>query len=268
MASISSTSSSAFHREQLSGSIRSSGFCSRRRGKRSKTRGSCPPAAGQRDRRVRRDVDQRVERPTPSSRHRCRRCHPSGSTENRVAASCVTRGAGRAGRGHRVPNPPADPSQSCRQCPRVGVAVNGYVPRRYDGRIEVMWAEAEPFDPRTWQMVGPDVRLTPVAGNHNTCVTTQVASLGGFPCPRAPRGAGIGCPAARRIAGPSPPAQIPAGIGTAGVRSRGGGVSTRPGGARCLAYQSAGSLSPALSVPSSAPGRRRVLWQALPRLLH
>ena len=59
------------------------------------------------------------------------------------------------------------------------LAINGYVPQYYDGRVECMWAEAEPFETRTWAIAASDVRLKPVAGNHNTCVTTQVASLGG-----------------------------------------------------------------------------------------
>lgn len=158
------------------------------------------------------------ERPTPSSSHRCRRCRRSGSTENRFLgrssswrrssgkssgkssppartisaasalrpsspsksrASCVTRESGPSW------SWPSSP-ESTRRCfsimpPMPSCRCRGQrlVPRRYDGRIEVMWAESEPFDPRTWQMVGADVRLTPVAGNHNRCVTTQVASLGG-----------------------------------------------------------------------------------------
>jgi hypothetical protein len=68
------------------------------------------------------------------------------------------------------------------------IAFNGYVPGRYDGRIECMWAEAEPFEPRTWEMLGPQVQFTPVPGNHNTCVTTQVASLSA-PLARALRSA-------------------------------------------------------------------------------
>jgi Beta-ketoacyl synthase, N-terminal domain/Thioesterase domain len=60
--------SSAFHREKRSGSIRSSGCCSRRRGKGSKTRGSCPRRCWQRDRRVRGHVDQRVRVPAVRNR--------------------------------------------------------------------------------------------------------------------------------------------------------------------------------------------------------
>jgi amino acid adenylation domain-containing protein len=60
------------------------------------------------------------------------------------------------------------------------LASHAYLPRRYKGRVICMWAEAEPFEPRTWQMAVRDLQLQPVAGNHNTCITTQIDSLGGL----------------------------------------------------------------------------------------
>jgi amino acid adenylation domain-containing protein len=58
------------------------------------------------------------------------------------------------------------------------LAIHGYIPRSYDGRLLVMWAEEEPFDARVWSLISPDVELQPVPGNHHTCITTQVDALG------------------------------------------------------------------------------------------
>jgi len=52
------------------------------------------------------------------------------------------------------------------------------VPQRYDGRVVVLKAEASIDTTAAWGMVAPDLRVQLVKGDHNTCLTTQVDSLG------------------------------------------------------------------------------------------
>ena len=57
-------------------------------------------------------------------------------------------------------------------------AIEGFVPQRYDGRVVVLKAEASIDTTAAWGMVAPDLRVQVVKGDHNTCITTQVDSLG------------------------------------------------------------------------------------------
>jgi thioesterase domain-containing protein len=58
------------------------------------------------------------------------------------------------------------------------LAAHGFFVREYSGRVCCLWAQDEPFWPEIWQSVAPQVELHPVPGNHNTCITTQITSLG------------------------------------------------------------------------------------------
>jgi thioesterase domain-containing protein len=58
------------------------------------------------------------------------------------------------------------------------VAAHAYLAGNYDGAVTCLWAAEEPFLPEIWQMVAPRVRLQTVPGNHNTCITSKVDSLG------------------------------------------------------------------------------------------
>ena len=59
-------------------------------------------------------------------------------------------------------------------------AIEGFVPQRYDGRVVALKAEESLSIDTTvaWRTVAPDLRLQVVKGDHNTCLTTQVDSLG------------------------------------------------------------------------------------------
>ena len=55
----------------------------------------------------------------------------------------------------------------------------GFVPQTYDGHVVYVRAEASPSDSTAaWRMVAPHLRVQFVKGDHNTCLTTQVDSLG------------------------------------------------------------------------------------------
>ena len=57
-------------------------------------------------------------------------------------------------------------------------AVAGFVPQRYDGPVVALRAEASVDTSAAWRMVAADLRAHVVRGDHNTCITTQVDSLG------------------------------------------------------------------------------------------
>jgi thioesterase domain-containing protein len=64
-------------------------------------------------------------------------------------------------------------------CWRYDRAIEGFVPQPYDGRVVALKAEGSPIDTTAvWRMVAPDLRAQVVRGDHNTCITTQVDSLG------------------------------------------------------------------------------------------
>ncbi len=62
------------------------------------------------------------------------------------------------------------------------IAVRGYIPGRYAGRIDAIWAkdrlaEREYSAQWAWPRVAPDTSVTVVPGNHHTCLTTHVDAL-------------------------------------------------------------------------------------------
>jgi amino acid adenylation domain-containing protein len=58
-------------------------------------------------------------------------------------------------------------------------AVDGFLPQRYDGEVVALKAEASPIDSTAaWRRVAPRLRVQMVKGDHNTCITTRVDSLG------------------------------------------------------------------------------------------
>src|SRR5439155_839577 len=57
-------------------------------------------------------------------------------------------------------------------------AIEGFVPKRYDGPVVALRAEASIDTTAAWRKVAPDLRVQVVKGDHNTCITTQVDSLG------------------------------------------------------------------------------------------
>jgi hypothetical protein len=64
-------------------------------------------------------------------------------------------------------------------CWRYDRAIEGFVPQPYDGRVVALKAEGSSIDTTAvWRMVAPDLRAQVVRGDHNTCITTQVDSLG------------------------------------------------------------------------------------------
>jgi hypothetical protein len=57
-------------------------------------------------------------------------------------------------------------------------AIDAFVAQPYHGRAIYLKAEASPFDAtEAWRAVAPNMRLQPVRGDHNTCITTQVDSM-------------------------------------------------------------------------------------------
>ena len=58
-----------------------------------------------------------------------------------------------------------------------GNAAADYVPRRYDGRIDLMWPEEDAESPAeaeaAWRAISPDIRLGVVSGNHLTAITVH-----------------------------------------------------------------------------------------------
>jgi len=62
------------------------------------------------------------------------------------------------------------------------IAVRGYIPGRYAGRIDAIWAK-DRLSERSyaaevaWPRVAPNTTVTVVPGNHHTCVTTHVDAL-------------------------------------------------------------------------------------------
>ena len=64
----------------------------------------------------------------------------------------------------------------------VVLAVRGYIPGRYQGRIDAIWAkdrlEERGYSAQwAWPRVAPDTAVTVVPGNHQSCITTQVVAL-------------------------------------------------------------------------------------------
>jgi hypothetical protein len=61
-------------------------------------------------------------------------------------------------------------------------AVHTYIPHRYDGPIDLVWAEAEPNvvrkDPtRGWWRVASDVRVHAIVAHHLGLITNELPSL-------------------------------------------------------------------------------------------
>jgi amino acid adenylation domain-containing protein len=85
-----------------------------------------------------------------------------------------TRRAG-AALGTRQPTPPTSAADRAALVAAFGTAAADYVPRRYGGRIDLVWPEEDaesPVDAATaWRAVSPDVRLDVVRGNHLTAIT-------------------------------------------------------------------------------------------------
>jgi amino acid adenylation domain-containing protein len=58
-------------------------------------------------------------------------------------------------------------------------AIDGYVARPFEGRVVYLKAETSPAHTiPAWRRVAPGLQVDVVAGDHNTCITTRVDSLG------------------------------------------------------------------------------------------
>jgi thioesterase domain-containing protein len=62
------------------------------------------------------------------------------------------------------------------------IAVRGYIPGRYEGHIDAIWAKDRLAERHysaqwAWPRVAPDTSVTVVPGNHHTCLTTHVDAL-------------------------------------------------------------------------------------------
>ena len=61
-------------------------------------------------------------------------------------------------------------------------AVRGYIPGRYRGHIDAIWSTDQLADPSyasvtAWPRVAPDITVTVMPGNHQTCLATYVDAL-------------------------------------------------------------------------------------------
>jgi thioesterase domain-containing protein len=82
---------------------------------------------------------------------------------------------------HSSPRPPAAVVDSGRGpvARANNLAIHAYLPTSFGFPVACLWAAEEPMDQDTWRALVADLRLETVAGNHNTCITTQVATLAG-----------------------------------------------------------------------------------------
>jgi hypothetical protein len=58
------------------------------------------------------------------------------------------------------------------------LAIHGYLPKPFGFPVACLWAAEEPMDQGMWRSLVRDITLEAVPGNHNTCITTQVETLG------------------------------------------------------------------------------------------
>jgi hypothetical protein len=101
----------------------------------------------------------------------------------RTGSPAASSHRGRAGQEPSKLEEPVESPESRRR--RVGgirrVAVEGYVPGSYTGRVICLLAAEEDgrrlFDPQRWRAVARNLEIRVIPGGHNTCITTHCNEL-------------------------------------------------------------------------------------------
>lgn len=90
-----------------------------------------------------------------------------------VVRSKIVRRRSTATLGAAASEAPCDPTSDYSK------AIRGYLPRPYAGRLTLITSDAEAADAlvATWRRVASNIELWLTAGNHSTCITTDVGSL-------------------------------------------------------------------------------------------